>query len=158
MACPWWRRPGKGGATGRPQPGPYPVGMQRTATRPARMPVRFVLVALLLAGLGLWQSWQCSEEMAPLLLPVTSAASAAPRHGEHAAMSWHAEPPSHGGDRHGLVAMCISVLASVAAAFWLMADPLRLVALLRLAEQAPVRLIGSRPRAATLAQLCVLRT
>ncbi len=129
--------------------------MQHTATRPARMPVRVALAALLLAGLGLWQSWQCAEEMTPLLLPVTTVAAAAGH--EHAAMTWHPEPPSH-GDGHGLLAACLSVLASLAAAFWLMADPLRALARLRRAALTPVRAAGPPPRAATLAQLCILRT
>ncbi|WP_212842741.1 hypothetical protein [Catellatospora sp. IY07-71] len=129
--------------------------MQHTATRPARMPVRVALVALLLAGLGLWQSWQCGAEMSPLLLPVTTVTADAGPH--HAAMTWHPEGPSDDGG-HGLLAACLSVLASIAAAFWLMADPLRLLALLRRAGLTPLRAAGPPPRTATLAQLCILRT
>jgi hypothetical protein len=118
------------------------------------MPVRVVLVALLLAGLGLWQSWQCNDDMAPLLLPVTTTTVHA--HGEPVS-DRHADEPSH-GDGHSLASVCMSVLAAVAAAFLLMGDPLRLLRLLKRAGQILAQPVEPLPRAASLAQLCVLRT
>lgn len=128
--------------------------VRQTSTRPGVRPLRVVLVALLLAGLGLWQAWQCTDDMAPMLGPATAVVAHVPP-GEHMGDpdAGH-EPGGHGG----LAALCMSVLAAVAAAFVLLADPLRLLALLRRVASALVRPVGPLPQAATLAQLCVSRT
>ncbi len=139
------------GAAGRG--GPYPFGVRQTMTRPAGRPLRVVLVALLLAGLGLWQSWQCTDDMAPLLMPAAMSAYA----GVHDHGGAHEQPPA--GDGHGsLVAACMTVLAAVAGALVLMGVPRRLLALVVGVWQVLVRPVGPLPRAATLAQLCVMRT
>lgn len=120
------------------------------------MPLCVVLVALLLAGLGLWQSWQCTDDMAPLLMP--SATAAGSGHDGHPAGSGHGDQPTDGGGNGSLAAVCMSVLAAVAAALLLLAEPSRLLTLLRRAGQALVRPVGPLPRAATLAQSCIPRT
>ncbi|MFC7245286.1 hypothetical protein ACFQO7_22665 [Catellatospora aurea] len=130
--------------------------MRHSATRRAAMPLRVVLVALLLAGLGLWQSWQCTDDMAPLLIPAAMAADSG--HGGHAAVSGHGDQPTDDDGDGSLAAACMSVLAAIAAALMLLAEPSRLLTLLRRAGQVLVRPVGPLPRAATLAQLCVLRT
>ncbi|WP_191842670.1 hypothetical protein [Catellatospora chokoriensis] len=127
--------------------------MQHSATRPAGKPLRVVLVALLLAGLGLWQSWQCTDDMAPLMIPAAMAAGSG-----HPPGAGHGDQPSDDGGHGSLAAVCMSVLAAVAAALLLLAEPSRLRALLRRAGQVQVHPVGPLPRAATLAQLCILRT
>ncbi|MEU8006124.1 hypothetical protein AB0B66_33615 [Catellatospora sp. NPDC049111] len=130
--------------------------MQHSATRRAAMPLRVVLVALLLAGLGLWQSWQCTDDMAPLLMPAAMAADAG--HDGHPGGTGHGDQPTDGGGHSSLAVACMSVLAAIAAALLLLAQPARVLTPLRRAGQALVRPVGPLPRAATLAQLCILRT
>ncbi|GAA1383258.1 hypothetical protein GCM10009661_62690 [Catellatospora chokoriensis] len=118
------------------------------------MPLRVVLVALLLAGLGLWQSWQCTDDMALLLMPAAMAADSG--HDRHPTDAEHGQQPT---DDHGSLAVaCMSVLAAIAGALLLLAEPSRLLTLLRRAGQVLVHPVGPLPRAATLAQLCILRT
>lgn len=118
------------------------------------MPLRVVLVAMLLAGLGLWQSWQCTDDMAPLLMPAAMAAGSG--HDGHAAGARHGDQPT---DDHGSLAVaCMSVLAAITGTLLLLAEPSRLLTLLRRAGQVLARPVGPLPRAATLAQLCILRT
>ncbi len=113
-----------------------------------------MLVALLLAGLGLWQSWQCTDDMAPLMMPAAIAAGT----GSHVHGGAHEQVPADDGGHGGLVVACMSVLAAVAGALLLMGAPRRLLVMIARAVQMLLRPIGPLPRAATLAQLCVLRT
>ncbi|MEU8001455.1 hypothetical protein AB0B66_09880 [Catellatospora sp. NPDC049111] len=113
-----------------------------------------MLVALLLAGLGLWQAWQCTDDMAPLLMPAAMAPDAvAHAHGDTGVLT-PADDSGHGG----LAAGCMSVLLAVAGALLLMDITTRLLAVLtRVGHVLPLR-VPALPRAATLAQLCILRT
>ncbi len=124
------------------------------------MPLRTLLAALLLAGLGLWQAWQCTDGMMASPMATTTM-SVTITHTDHPALETvsAAEPDNDTGMPGAMAGLCITVLASLAAAIWLMRSPLRLRALL---QRMILLLILPRPlgarRGPALAQLCVSRT
>ncbi|HCT77607.1 MAG TPA: hypothetical protein DGT23_13655 [Micromonosporaceae bacterium] len=124
--------------------------------RTAAWPLR-VVVVLLLSGLGLWQAWQCSNGMA------ASPVAGMPAMTHHTPLMdvtlLAAQPPAQDEPMPaGLAGVCITVLASVAAAFVLLKSPLRLLALLRRLLAAMVQPVAFARPQLSLTQMCVSRT
>jgi hypothetical protein len=133
--------------------------VQQTSHRRADAPLRAVLVVLLLAGLGLWQAWQCTHGMAasPMIgMPTMSAATVALDSSPDAATADLPAPDD--GMPGGLAGLCITVLASIAAAFLLFTIYERLVALIRRFAGLATRPISLPMPGPSLTLLCVSRT
>jgi len=137
----------------------YAGRVQQTSHRRASAPLRAVLVVLLLAGLGLWQAWQCTDGMAasPVIgMPAMSAMAPAVDSGPDAATG--GAPAHDDGMAGGLAGLCITVLASVAAAFLLFTVHDRLVALIRRLAGLAMRPISVPMPGPSLTLMCVSRT
>jgi hypothetical protein len=123
--------------------------------------LRALVVALLLAGSGLWQAWSCSSGMMTSPAVATAMASVMSSAG-HTGHSSAAQLPAtdHGGPEApvGMVAMCVSVLASLAAVLMVLTPPLKLLAIVRRLGDGVTLPALWRVRAQALAQLCVSRT
>jgi hypothetical protein len=127
-------------------------------------PMRALLVALLLAGLGLWQAWQCSDGMmaspmtptTPVTTPMTATMSSMDLDATHAAAVHETDPGP--GMPGGLAAACLSVLAGLAAAFMLIVSPLRLLTLVRRVWELAVSPVELPTAGPALYALCVSRT
>ncbi len=126
------------------------------------MPLRALIVALLLTGFGLWQAWQCTDGMMTSPMAATTMSATMTAHDlptGHGAQPANASPDQPDpGMPAGMAALCISVLASFAAALIVLASPLRLLGLLRRLGQVLLRPIEMPVRAPVLAQLCISRT
>jgi len=130
-------------------------------TRPTS-PVRVLLAALLLAGFGLWQAWTCSAGMAasPVLgMPRLSTAVAAMPAGSPGDGGLTAAMPSHDDQMPaGMAGACVTVLASIAIAFLLLACPPRLLALLRRMAAVVWLPVTAAVDGPSLTRLCISRT
>ena len=115
-----------------------------------------MLVVLLLAGLGLWQAWQCSDGMAASPMIGMPTMSVALDSGPDAATADAPSPDD--GMAGGLAGLCITVLASIAAAFLLFTVYERLVALMRRLAGLATRPISLPMPGPSLTLLCVSRT
>jgi hypothetical protein len=134
------------------------TGMQ-LSTRPLAA-MRAVIVVLLLSGLGLWQAWQCSDGMAASPITGMPSMSAMQATAESPADPVTMVGPSSTGPAMpmGLAGVCLTVLASVAAAFLLLTSPLRLIAMLRRITELILRPVQFAATGPVLAQLCISRT
>jgi hypothetical protein len=132
----------------------------------AGVPLRALIVALLLAGFGLWQGWSCTDGM--MTSPMTGSAMASTMittmvHDVPAAhvggpVQVASEEQPDPGIPAGLAGLCLSVLASLAATFLLMGSPLRLLGLLRRLCESLLRPVEVAVCAPALARMCVSRT
>lgn len=137
------------------------AGMRHSLPGSAGVPLRAVVVALILAGFGLWQAWNCTDGM--MMSPMAATTMTATM--SHDASTGHLAAPVHAAPHHeapgmpaGMAGLCITVLASFAAALILMSSPLRLLGLLRRLGALLLRPVDVAAIAPALAQLCVSRT
>jgi hypothetical protein len=135
--------------------------MRHSTLRPAAVPLRALIVALLLTGLGLWQAWTCTDGTMTSPIAATTMTAAM----GHANPTGHGTEPAHAAaDEHspgmpaGMTGLCITVLAGMAAALMLMSSPMRLLGLLRRLSALLIAPVDGPVRAPALARLCVSRT
>lgn len=142
------------------------AGMRHRLPGSAGVPLRTLIVALLLAGFGLWQGWTCTDGM------MTSPMSGTAKPARMITAVAHDAPAGHGGGPvhvaseeqpapgipTGLAGLCLSVLASLAAALMPVGSPLRLVELLRHLGESLLRPVPVAVCAPALARMCVSRT
>lgn len=120
-----------------------------------------MVVALILAGFGLWQAWNCTDGMmmSPMAATTMTATMSHDGSGGHVAGPVHAAADKEApGMPAGMAGLCITVLASFAAALILMSSPPRLLGLLRRLGALLLRPVEVPAIAPVLAQLCVSRT
>ena len=138
------------------------AGMRHSTLRPAAVPLRALIVALLLAGLGLWQAWTCTDGTMTSPIAATTMTAAM----GHAGPVGHGTEPEHAAadEQHspgmpaGMTGLCITVLAGMAAALMLMISPMKLLGLLRRLGALLIAPVDGPARAPALARLCVSRT
>jgi hypothetical protein len=117
-----------------------------------------VIVALLLVGFGVWQAWHCTDATmtSPMAATTMGHDSFASHTAEPVRVSTDEKPAP--GMPTGVAALCITVLASLAAALVLTSSPLRLLGLLRPLGQFLWRPVIVPAKAPALAHLGISRT
>lgn len=126
--------------------------MQRVIrTQPAGLPLRLLLITLLLAGLALAAGQHCADDALLPAAHISTSAGVDP-----------GPPDSHQGhpDHHpdDLIGVCLTVLAGIVGALWLLTTPRSWRALIERLHRLRATTLYPGGLTPALPQLCVSRT